>query len=109
MQLYDEVRIDHFRAFAGYYTIDAEAETAMNGVWQVGPRMGFFDGIKKRMGDVAIIAEACVSYCSDGVEDRQMFTCYTIIQRIASYIRERMTMTLFWGGTRRSMKERGGT
>ena len=35
-----------------------------------------------------------------------MFTCYTIIQRIASYIRERMTMTLFWGGTRRSMKER---
>ena len=27
LQLYDEIRIDHFRAFAGYWAIPADAET----------------------------------------------------------------------------------
>lgn len=29
MQLYDETRIDHFRAFAGYWAVAADAETGM--------------------------------------------------------------------------------
>jgi hypothetical protein len=29
LQLYDETRIDHFRGFAGYWSVDAKAETAM--------------------------------------------------------------------------------
>lgn len=38
--LYDETRIDHFRAFAGYWAVDAAAETAMGGEWLKGPGAG---------------------------------------------------------------------
>lgn len=34
MQLYDETRIDHFRAFAGYWAVAADAETGAPG-WRV--------------------------------------------------------------------------
>ena len=33
--LYDEFRIDHFRGLAGFWSIPATAETAMEGEWQV--------------------------------------------------------------------------
>lgn len=31
--LFDETRVDHFRAFAGYWAVGADEETAMNGSW----------------------------------------------------------------------------
>eukprot|EP00850_Spirogloea_muscicola_P014804 SM000108S14248 [mRNA] locus=s108:349912:354504:- [translate_table: standard] len=55
--LYDEFRIDHFRGLAGYWSIPADAETAMSGVWKVGPREDFFAAIKDAVGKVDIIAE----------------------------------------------------
>lgn len=55
--LYDEFRIDHFRGLAGYWSIPAEATTAMEGIWLMGPRLGFFDAIKKAVGKIDIIAE----------------------------------------------------
>ena len=36
-RLFDLTRIDHFRGFAGYYAIDADAPTAENGRWEKGP------------------------------------------------------------------------
>jgi hypothetical protein len=39
MAMYDETRVDHFRGFAGYWSVDAQAETgalaggAEFGVW----------------------------------------------------------------------------
>ncbi len=56
-RLYDVIRIDHFRAFADYYTIPATAETAREGVWQPGPGLRFWRAVKKRLGDIPIIAE----------------------------------------------------
>ena len=35
--LYDTVRIDHFRGFAEYYAIPADAENTMEGEWVEGP------------------------------------------------------------------------
>ena len=35
--LFDIVRIDHFRGFESYYEIDGDAETAENGRWRPGP------------------------------------------------------------------------
>lgn len=32
-ELYDVLRIDHFRGFAGYYSVPADAEDAVNGEW----------------------------------------------------------------------------
>ena len=57
MKLFDLVRIDHFRAFADYYAIPAEEETAVNGEWEWGPGMEFFNVLQERLGKVNIVAE----------------------------------------------------
>ncbi len=56
-QLYDIVRIDHFRGFDSYYAIPYGEETAVNGKWEKGPGYALFDAIKKAMGKRPIIAE----------------------------------------------------
>ncbi|MBQ2675959.1 MAG: 4-alpha-glucanotransferase [Clostridia bacterium] len=55
--MYDIVRIDHFRGFESYYSIDAKSDTAINGKWEKGPGMKLFKAIKSALGDVDIIAE----------------------------------------------------
>ena len=47
--LYDEVRIDHFRGFAGYWAVPAENDTAMNGVWKVGPGIELFARVAEKL------------------------------------------------------------
>ncbi len=56
-ELYDIVRIDHFRGFAGYYGIPINEETAINGTWFKGPGVELFNCIKQQLGEVNIIAE----------------------------------------------------
>ena len=36
-ELHDVVRIDHFRAFAGFWAVAATEETALRGEWRQGP------------------------------------------------------------------------
>lgn len=55
--LYDVVRIDHFRGFDEYYAIPADEDTAVNGTWRKGPGMALFTKMKETLGDVDIIAE----------------------------------------------------
>ncbi len=57
MKLYDMVRIDHFRAFASYYCIPYGAENAREGVWREGPGLHFFTTLRKKLGDLPVIAE----------------------------------------------------
>ena len=57
LELHDEVRIDHFRAFAAYYAVPADAATAKTGEWMVGPGESFFKGIAKALGGAPIVAE----------------------------------------------------
>ncbi|MEW5303517.1 MAG: hypothetical protein WDW36_006201 [Sanguina aurantia] len=71
MQLYDETRIDHFRGFAGYWAVDASAETAMGGKWQKGPGQALFDGISARIGAVPILAEDLGVITADVVNLRE--------------------------------------
>ena len=56
-ELYDMLRIDHFRAFASYWAIKGDAETAREGVWKKGPGMSLFKAVKAALGEVPIIAE----------------------------------------------------
>lgn len=56
LKMYDAVRIDHFRAFCAYWSVPAE-EGAKEGRWEKGPGIDFFDILKKRYPDAAIIAE----------------------------------------------------
>lgn len=55
--LYDTIRIDHFRAFADYYTIPYGSKTAKNGKWERGVGIDFFNNVKSAIGNSSIIAE----------------------------------------------------
>ena len=55
--LYDLLRIDHFRGFAGYYTIPFGESTARNGKWNAGPGIELFRTIRSVFPDAKIIAE----------------------------------------------------
>ena len=57
LELFDGVRIDHFRAIEAYFSIPAGDETAANGVWVDGPREALVDKIKEVAGDKLVIAE----------------------------------------------------
>lgn len=64
--LFDAVRIDHFRAFSAYWAVPYGAETAKEGKWKKGPGMDFFKLVKKTFGDAKIIAED-LGLIDDGV------------------------------------------
>ena len=68
LKLYDVVRIDHFRAFASYWAVDAGEETAKNGRWIKGPGMKLFNALKDNMGDASIVAEDLGSFGEDVVQ-----------------------------------------
>lgn len=55
--LFDIVRIDHFRAFDSYYAIPFPAENAIGGEWLEGPGIEFFEKMKKAIGEFPIVAE----------------------------------------------------
>ena len=55
--LYDIVRIDHFRGFDSYYAIPAKDDTAKNGKWKEGPGMDLFRALAKKLGKLPIIVE----------------------------------------------------
>jgi 4-alpha-glucanotransferase len=55
--LFDYLRIDHFRAFEAYYAIPADAQNAANGQWIPGPGLDFFRQLKKKLGELPLIAE----------------------------------------------------
>lgn len=56
-QLYDVVRVDHFRGFDEYYAIPYGEATAENGVWVKGPGYEIFRVMEERLGKLNIIAE----------------------------------------------------
>lgn len=56
-ELFDGVRIDHFRGLASYYSIPAGEKTAKNGKWIPGPGMDFVRVLQELCGDKLIIAE----------------------------------------------------
>lgn len=55
--LYDTVRIDHFRGFESYWEIPAGDPTAENGNWVKGPGMDLFNAVKDALGERDIVAE----------------------------------------------------
>ncbi len=56
-ELFDILRIDHFRGFESYWEIPEEEETAINGKWVKGPGKNFFVSIQRKLGSLPIIAE----------------------------------------------------
>ena len=56
-ELYDVVRIDHFRGFDEYYSIPYGDPTAEYGHWKKGPGYDLFKTMKEKLGDKSVIAE----------------------------------------------------
>ena len=57
LKAYDTVRIDHFRAFASYWQVPADSDTAKVGEWVDGPGMKLFERVFEVYPDAPIIAE----------------------------------------------------
>ena len=58
LEMYDALRLDHFRAFYNYFSIPAEdTDTAENGHWEKGPGMKLINFFKKDNPDALFIAE----------------------------------------------------
>jgi len=56
-RLYDFVRLDHFRGFAGYWEIPAEEKTAVKGQWVDAPGIEFFKALQGHFPVLPILAE----------------------------------------------------
>lgn len=56
-ELFDLLRIDHFRGFESYWEVPAEAKTAISGRWAPGPGAAPFDRARRELGDLPIVAE----------------------------------------------------
>ncbi|MCE1227864.1 MAG: 4-alpha-glucanotransferase, partial [Geobacteraceae bacterium] len=57
LDLFDQVRIDHFRGFEAAWHVPATAKTAIRGSWVPGPGARFFDAVNNALGSLPFIAE----------------------------------------------------
>lgn len=57
MEIYDILRIDHFRGFAGYFSIPAGDSTAHRGHWEYCPGKELFATVQRECTSARIIAE----------------------------------------------------
>ena len=74
-ELYDAIRIDHFRGLDRYYAIPAGSETAEVGDWLDGPKDRLFECIKNEIGEFPVIAED-LGVIDSGVIKLRMKTGY---------------------------------
>lgn len=55
---FDILRLDHFRAYAAYWEVDASASTARNGEWKNGPGKELFEILRYTLGNnLNLVAE----------------------------------------------------
>lgn len=73
LRLYDIIRVDHFRGFAGYWEIPAGEPTAVNGRWVQAPGLDFFAEVLRQMGDLPILAEDLGEITPDVIELRNRY------------------------------------
>jgi 4-alpha-glucanotransferase len=57
LRLVDIVRLDHFRGFAGAWSVPYGNTTAEHGKWVPGPGVTFFTALRRALGTLPIIAE----------------------------------------------------
>ena len=57
LELYDLIRLDHFRAFAAYWEVPAGLDTAKGGSWKAGPGTAIFEALVANFDALPFIAE----------------------------------------------------
>jgi 4-alpha-glucanotransferase len=56
-EMFDLVRIDHFRGLLAYWEVPAAEKTAMNGRWVKAPSEEFFETLRRRFPSLPFVAE----------------------------------------------------
>jgi len=54
---FDANRLDHFIGFVRFYEVSAQAQTAVDGQYQIGPGASFLQAVRKVLGPVPLIAD----------------------------------------------------
>ena len=57
MNLYDSIRIDHFRGFVAFWEVPCCEKDAVNGTWVEAPAIDFFENLVSRFKVLPLIAE----------------------------------------------------
>ncbi len=57
LELYDQIRVDHFRGFEAYWEVPGDAEVASGGRWVKGPGQAMFLKAREALGEMPLIAE----------------------------------------------------
>lgn len=57
LDLFDIIRIDHFRGFESCWEIPVEEETAVNGKWVKAPGRELFEALREHFGVLPLVAE----------------------------------------------------
>jgi 4-alpha-glucanotransferase len=73
--MYDVIRLDHFRGFESYWSVPAKDTTAVNGAWMPGPGMDFVNAVKENFPTLQFIAED-LGYVTDEVRQLQLSSGY---------------------------------
>ncbi|MEP6735714.1 MAG: malto-oligosyltrehalose synthase [Chryseolinea sp.] len=57
LELFDILRLDHFRAFVNYWEVPKGETTAVNGKWMDGPGLNLFEALREQIGGLPFVAE----------------------------------------------------
>lgn len=81
-ELFDIIRIDHFRGFEAAWHVPAGEKTAVNGTWVTAPGTVLFDTIRAELGKLPVIAEdlGIITPEVEALRDRYDFPGMKIVQ-----------------------------
>jgi malto-oligosyltrehalose synthase/4-alpha-glucanotransferase len=57
LELFDLLRLDHFRAFSAFWEVPSGEKTAVNGAWRGGPGWDLFNKLKEKFPSMPFVAE----------------------------------------------------
>jgi 4-alpha-glucanotransferase len=71
LELFDLVRIDHFRGLVAFWELPLDELDPTKGMWGEGPGMAFFDAARERLGGLPLILEDLGHITPDVIELRE--------------------------------------
>jgi 4-alpha-glucanotransferase len=89
LELYDIIRLDHFRGFSASWAVPAGETTAVNGKWKKTPGRQFFNKVFEKLGNFPIIVEDLGDIDKDVKKLRDSF----------SFAGMKVLQFAFYGGT----------
>ncbi len=84
LELFDLVRIDHFRGFEAYWEVPGDEDTAINGRWVDGPGAELFDTVTAALGGspLPVVAEnlGVITQAVEGLRERLGYPGMSVLQ-----------------------------